>query len=403
MSAVALDLPRVVLKSRRALPFFAGHPWVFQGAIQYVAGEVAPGAEVALFSDRQEFIARGLFNPDSNIVVRLYSHDAECPLDEAFWSGRLDEALALRKDVLRWNDPQGACRLVYSEADGLSGLIVDRYGEWLLVQFTSRALATRQEQIVALLRDKLAPRGIWLRTEKGIREAENLALADGLLWGETPPRPVFIEEHGLRFGVDLIEGQKTGFFLDQRENRRAVTQYVRGGRVLDMFCYSGGFALNLLRGGCAQEATCVDVSETALALARGNAELNGLRERMQFVKADAFKHLEQLAGEGAKFEAVILDPPKMARHRKSLPEALKGYHRLNRLAVELLAPNGILVTCSCSGHVDRTMFEEMLAGVSSDAGRPLQVLESRGMSADHPVSVHCPENNYLKCYVCRVI
>jgi 23S rRNA (cytosine1962-C5)-methyltransferase len=399
--AAVAALPQVVLKPRRAQPFFGRHPWVFSGAIARVAGAPSAGDEVTLVTDRGEFVARGLFNPLSNIQVRLYSWDDAAPLDEGFWSARLDSAIRLRRDVLGLCGPSAACRLVFSEADGISGLIVDRYDDWLLVQFTSLALASRREMLVRLLVEKLKPAGVWLRTEKGIRDAEGLEIADGLLTGREPPRPLFIVEHGLRYGIDVVEGQKTGFFLDQRDNRQAFARYVRGGRVLDLCCYSGGFAMNAVRHGNAREVLAVDVSEPALALARANAELNGLASQIRFEKSDAFKALECLREAGERFDLVVLDPPKLARHARGVGEALRGYHSLNRMALEILAAEGTLVTCSCTGHVSREMFAEMLAEAASSAGRSLQVLETRGPSPDHPTSVHCIETNYLKVQICR--
>jgi 23S rRNA (cytosine1962-C5)-methyltransferase len=396
------SLPKVILKPRRAQPFFARHPWVFSGAVDRVEGDPPPGAEVALVTDHGEFVARGLFNPQSNIQVRLYGWEADMPLDEAFWSRRLDEAIALRRDVLGLFGPDAASRIVFSEADGLSGLIVDRYGDWLSVQLTSLALAARREVLTRLLNEKLAPAGIWLRTERGIRAAEGLEISDGLLCGAAPPRPLFIAENGLRYGIDIVEGQKTGFFLDQRDNRSATARYVRGGRVLDVCCYTAGFSMNALRHGAAREALAIDVSEAALTTARANAELNGFATAIRFEKSDAFKALEALRGAKERFEAVVLDPPKLARHARGVPEALRGYHSLNRLAIEVLAENGILVTCSCTGHVERGMFENMLAEAAQSARRRLQILETRGAAADHPTSVTCPETDYLKCYICRV-
>ena len=395
-------LPKVVLKPRRAQPFFARHPWVFSGAVARVEGEPAPGAEVALVTEHGEFVARGLYNPHSNIQVRLYGWEAAAPLDEAFWSSRLDEAIRLRRDVLRMIKPDSACRMVFSEADGLSGLVVDRYGDWLSVQMTSLALASRRELLTRLLNEKLTPAGIWLRTERGIREAEGLEIADGLLCGAAPPRPLVIEEHGLKYGIDIVEGQKTGFFLDQRDNRREFARYLRGGRVIDVCCYTAGFAMNAVRNGAAQEVLAIDVSESALTTARANAEQNGLAHAIRFEKSDAFKALEVLRGAGERFDLVVLDPPKLARHARGVPEALRGYHSLNRLAIEVLAEDGILVTCSCTGYVERAMFENMLAEAARSAKRRLQFLEVRGASADHPTSVTCEETDYLKCYISRV-
>lgn len=402
-AATTVQVPQIVLKSRKALPFFAHHPWVFQGAIHRIQGTPIPGDQVKLVTDKGEFIAWGLFNPDSNITVRLYSWDENTELTDSFWESQLDAAIRLRERTLGLTSPESATRLVYSEADGISGLIVDRYRDWLLVQFTSRALATRQESLVRLLQERLKPAGIWLRTEKGIREAEKLEIADGSLTGNLPPRPMYIEENEVRYGVDIVEGQKTGFFLDQRDNRRIAAQWLRGPRVLDLFCYSGGFSLNIAKAGYAQEIVAVDVSESALTLARANAAANGVSGLIRFEKGDAFRMIEELHSKGEKFNSIVLDPPKMARHRKSLPEALRAYERLNRLAIQMLAPDGMLLTCSCSGHVDRTVFEQMLSSAAAAAGRRVQILESRGAAPDHPTSVHCLENQYLKCILCRIV
>lgn len=400
--STASSTAAVVLKSRRALPFFAEHPWVFAGAVQRVSGSPEPGAEVAVVTDRDEFIAWGLFNPQSNIQVRLYSWDADVRLDEDFWRQRIRAAVNLRRDVLGLMQPQGAFRLVYSEADGLSGLVVDRYADWLLMQFTSLALGQRRELLARLLQEIVEPQGIWLRTEKGMRAAEGLDIADGLVHGEAPPRPLFIEEHGLRYGLDVVEGQKTGFFVDQRDNRLAAAKYASGKRVLDVCCYTGGFSLNLLRHGNASSVRGVDLSEPALQLARQNAELNGLADKVQFEKGDAFKTLEHARDAGEKYGLIVLDPPKMARQGKAVEGALRGYHMLNRMAIECLEPGGILVTCSCSGHVSREAFEDVLAEAALSAERRVQILELRGAAADHPTLVSCAETNYLKCAICRV-
>jgi 23S rRNA (cytosine1962-C5)-methyltransferase len=392
----------VYLKERRALPFFSRHPWVFAGAIDRVDGEATPGAVVSLHASDGKFIAAGLYNPHSQIRVRLYSWNEGEHLDPNFWSSRLDSAIALRQTLYGNPDSESGCRLVFSEADGLSGLIVDRYGEWLLVQFTSLALADRRDGILDLLEAKLRPRGIWLRTEKGIRESEQLELADGLARGAEPPRPLSLLENGVRYAVDVQQGHKTGFYFDQRENRAAVARHVAGKRVLDVFCYTGGFGLTCLRVGNARQVHAVDVSESALELARKNAEANQVAGAIEFVKSDAFEELERLAAAGELFDVVILDPPKLTRHRAGLAKALRGYHSLNQLAVNVLKPGGILVSCSCSGLIGRDDFVGMLAAVSQRSDRPIQILESRGQAADHPTSVHCLETAYLKCYICRV-
>jgi 23S rRNA (cytosine1962-C5)-methyltransferase len=296
--------------------------------------------------------------------------------------------------------PAGACRLVFSEGDGLSGLTVDRYARWLVVQFTALGLARRRDLLADLLVELLRPGGIYLRTERGIRQLEGLELQDGPLWGSVPEAPVPIEEGGLRFLVNLAEGQKTGFYLDQRDNRRAVAPLTAGRRVLDAFCYTGGFGLHAARAGAAS-VLGLDVSEPALALARENARLNGL-ENLTFQRDDGFAGLDALARSGQKFGAVVLDPPKFARDRHAVEEALRGYGRLQTLALRLLEPDGILVTCCCSGLITQDMLTNLLAQLATDQRRDLQILERRGQAADHPVSASCLETNYLKCLVCRV-
>lgn len=392
----------MTLKRRRAQPFFARHPWVFQGAIASVTGDPEPGDEVALQSNAGEFIARGLFNPHSQIVVRLYEWAGQGGLNDKFWSRRIAQAIQRRA----WHTPENfamsACRLINSEGDGLSGLMVDRYGDYLLVQFTSLALAIRQESLLDELQRQLDPKGIWLRTEKGIGTSEQLELKDGLVRGEPPPRPMTISENGIQFQVDVAEGHKTGFYLDQRDNRLAVTRYTAGKRVLDMFCYSGGMSLNAVINGNAESALGVDTSQKAIDLATANAELNSVSNKVEFRQGKAFPTLEALAERGQTFDVVILDPPKMTRHRKGLKQAMRGYHSLNLLAANLLNTNGILVTCSCSGLVGESEFRSMLADVARSSGRSITILESRGAAADHPVSPHCPEGDYLKCMIASI-
>jgi 23S rRNA (cytosine1962-C5)-methyltransferase len=399
---MSVEAPRVILKPRRALPFFSGHPWVFAGAIERIAGSAEPGAEVDVVSHEGRFIARGLLNPDSNIRVRLYSWQEGQPLDAEFFRARLADALSLRGKLFEGRTEERACRLIFSEGDALSGLTLDRYGDHLLLQWTSRALAQRESMFVELLQQLLRPAGIWRRTEKGIGEAEGLEVADGLIAGSEPPRPLFVEEHGIRYGVDVVAGHKTGFYFDQRDNRAAAARYLSG-RVLDMFCYTGGFSLAAVRLGQAAHVLAVDSSEPALVVARQNAELNNAADRIRFEPAVALQKLQQLKADGQVFDGIVLDPPKMARTRGGLERALKGYVHLNQLAVELLEPGGVLVTCSCSGLVSRSDFEQVLAHVASETHRRIQILESRGQASDHPVSAQCLETAYLKCMICRVV
>jgi 23S rRNA (cytosine1962-C5)-methyltransferase len=390
---------RVVLQPRRARPFYGRHPWVYAGAIGAVHGEPADGNVVDLYSHAEHFVARGLYNSQSKIRVRLYTWSPDTPLDESFFRERLAAALRLRDAILHLNGPGRACRLVFSEGDGLSGCTIDRYDRWLVVQFTALGLALRRELFADLLEELVRPEGIYLRTERGIGRMEGLELQDGPLRGHVPAEPVPVEEDGLRFLVQLSEGQKTGFYLDQRDNRRAVAGYCAGRRVLDAFCYTGGFGLHAARAG-AREVLGVDVSEPALALARANARLNDL-PAVTFVRTDVFKHLDQLQGAGERFGVVVLDPPRFARQRSAVEEALRGYRRLQSLALRLLEPDGILVTCCCSGLITLGMLEELLGQLAAEERRDVQILERRGQASDHPVSAACPESNYLKCLISR--
>jgi 23S rRNA (cytosine1962-C5)-methyltransferase len=397
---VTKDQGRVILKPRKARPFFGRHPWVLDSAVERVEGDPDDGDVVELVSDRGQWVARGAINSRSRIRVRLYTWNEDEPLDDAFWRRRLEAALAWRTRLLP-GEPDGGLRLVNSEADGLSGLVVDRYAEYLVVQVTAHTIAARLDHIVPALAEMVQPRGIVVRAEREMAKLEKMTLAEGTRWGQPPVGPVFINEHGLRYGVELGEGQKTGFFLDQRENRRAAAGYLGGLQVLDLFCYSGSFGICASALGTAADVLGIDSSPKAIALARANAALNEVKN-VKFDEGDAFQALATLADVRRRFGAVVLDPPKFARHRQGLDEALRAYHHLNRQAVELLQPGGILVTCSCSGHVTREDFLHLLAEVSGRTGRDIQVLEQRGAAPDHPVAATCLENEYLKCLICRV-
>ena len=396
-----LPTATVVLKPKRARPFFGRHPWVLDSAVAKVEGQPADGDVVDLATHDGHFVARGLWNSQSRMRVRLYAFDASTKLDTELWHTRLASALALRK-TLGLDERAGATRLVNSEGDDLSGLIVDRYGEYLAVQVTALAMAVRLDTLCDALESLVAPRGILLRgAERGLAKLEGLSLVDRVVRGTAPAGAIFVHEHGLKFGVDLAEGQKTGFYLDQRDNRQAAARYARGRRVLDMFCYSGGFAVACAVSGGARSVLAVDTSAKAAALARANAELNGAAN-VTVEAVDAFEKLDALTAAGERFGMVILDPPKFARSRSTVDDALRAYHRINRVAVGLLEPGGILVTCSCSGSVSRDDFLQMLAGVAQRSARPIQVLESRGAAADHPVSASCLEGEYLTCVIARV-
>jgi 23S rRNA (cytosine1962-C5)-methyltransferase len=390
---------RVVLKPRKAQPFFGRHPWVFEGAIQYVDGDCADGDVVNLLTDKGNFVARGVINTRSKLHIRLYTWDETQRLDASFWRQRLESAIQLRRDLPRLD--RQAMRMVFSETDGLSGLIVDRYLDHLVVQLNALAMAVRWPVVEPLLIDLLHPRSIVLRGDPSIAKEEGIELQTGAVWGESPTAAVEISEHGVTYVIDLYSGQKTGLYLDQAENHRTAASYLNGRRVLDLFCYTGGFSLAAARLGTAAEVLGIDGSERAIAAAQANAARNGI-ENVRFEVGDGFRTLDDLRTRGEKFGAVILDPPKFARTRRQVDEALRAYHRINRLAVDLLEPGGILVTCSCSGGVSREDFLLMISGVAQKSGRSIHILEQLGAAPDHPISVTCPETEYLKCFICRV-
>jgi 23S rRNA (cytosine1962-C5)-methyltransferase len=391
---------KVVLQHRRARPFYGRHPWVYPGAISRVEGSPTDGDVVDLVSDSGQFIARGLYNSQSKIRVRLYTWNPETDLDRVFFRDRLESALRLRQ-MLDLTGPRKACRLVFSEGDGLSGLTVDQYDGWLVLVFTALGLALRRDLLVDLLEELLHPKGIYLRTERGIGQLEGLQTQDGLLCGEASTEPIVIDEGEVRFLVDLTEGQKTGFYLDQRDNRQAVARLAAGRRVLDAFCYTGGFGLHAAKVG-AREVLGLDQSEPALNLARANAELNGL-SNLTFRRGDVFDQLAYLTEQGERFGLIVLDPPKFARARPAIEEALRGYRRLQGFALRLLEPDGILVTCCCSGLITMDMLEEVLAQLAAESNREVQILQRRGPAPDHPVSVACLESHYLKCLIARAL
>ena len=394
-----MAVPSVTLKPKRAQPFFARHPWVFAGAIDRVDGDPPDGAEVDLHSSAGNWIARGLFNCQSKIRVRLYSWDKARSLDRDFFRGRIERAVQLR-EALGLRGPTRGCRLLFSEADGLSGCTIDEYAGWLTVQFTALGIAQRRELLADVLAEVMKPRGIYVRTEKGVGTLEGLELHDGLLAGEPPPADLAIEEHGLSFLVNIAEGQKTGFYHDQRENRQTAARLASGRRVLDAFCYTGGFGLHAAKAGAAS-VECVDVSESALALGRRNAERNDLSQ-VTFTRADVFKFLDAQVRDKQKYGLVVLDPPKFARSRGSIPEALRGYRQLLKQAVRLAESGGFVVFCCCSGLITPDMLTELVAQVAGEERKDVQILERRGAAADHPVAASCLETAYLKCFPLRV-
>lgn len=390
---------QIFLKPRRAKPFFMRHPWVFSGAVERVEGTPDQGDIVAVRDASGAFIGQGFFNPKSQIIVRLLSWSEEESVDDDFFRNRLAAALRLRSDILRLPERSNAYRLVYSDSDGIPGLIVDRYADYLVAQFHTAGIYRRRDMILDALHSTLKPRAICERSDAETLEKEGLPAGEQKIRGEAPASTVEIAEGDIRLRVDLLSGQKTGFFLDQRENRLAAARYAQGRTVLDAFCYTGGFGCAAARMGAAS-VTALDRSEPSLQLARKNLALNGMAEP-EIIQGNAAEEFRRLKDKGRRFGLVILDPPKFARSRAGVPRALSAYRDINLLALQLLEPDGILVSCSCSGHVTPDEFLQMLNEAALEAHVSLQTLERRSQSPDHPVLASCLETAYLKCVIAR--
>jgi 23S rRNA (cytosine1962-C5)-methyltransferase len=382
----------VFLKPQREARLRSGYLWIFAGEIARIDGKAADGDVVDVRAYRGRWVGRGFLNRRSSLTVRLLTHRPE-EVDEGFFRRRLTDALAYRRRML----PGGldAYRVISGEGDLLPGLIVDRYGDVLVIQTLSLGMDVRMDMIVDLLAELLGPAAVYERNDPHVRVLEGLPQQVGWLRGDRNPL-VEIREGPARFLVDVAGGQKTGFFLDQRENRLAAAGLVKDGEVFDAFCYTGAFAVDAVLGG-AKTVTAVDSSADALALGRRNAALNKADERIRFVEANVFDELRRIADASARFDAVILDPPAFARSKDMLPRAIGGYKEINLRALKLLRPGGVLITCSCSSHMNETLLQAVVAGAAVDAKRDIRLVESRGHPRDHPVHPAMPETRYLTC------
>ncbi|RME81700.1 MAG: 23S rRNA (cytosine(1962)-C(5))-methyltransferase RlmI [Caldilineae bacterium] len=390
--------PRLILRPGKDKALRRLHPWIFSGAIREIEGDPEPGALVDVLSHDRAWLAVAEYNPASKIRARAFCWQQDAQVDEAFWRRRLAASIARRRLLLPAVE---ACRLVFAEADGLPGLVVDRYGPYLVLQALTAGAERRKAMTVAHLRELLQPACILERNDP-IRAREGLPPVDGALWGQAPAEPVIITEHGHRFYVDLRAGQKTGFYLDQAENRRLVGEYCRGAEVLNAFSYTGSFAVYALAGG-ARHVVNLDGSAAALELAARNLELNGFdRGTWQNLEADVFRQLRVWRDEGRRFDLIVLDPPKFAASRSQIQRAARGYKDINWLAIRLLRPGGLLATFSCSGLIDRDLFQKIVFGAALDAGREVRIIRHFSQSPDHPVLLTFPESAYLKGFLCHV-
>jgi len=397
---VAAPNPTAWLKPGREKSLRRRHPWVFSGAVGRVDGEPEPGATVELVGSSGEFLARGAWSPASQIRARVWSFEANEAIDVAFFRRRLARAVESRRR-LGLLDAHGACRLVFSESDGLPGLIVDRYGEFLVCQFSSAGAEAWRSTVVELLAELCNPRGIYERSEGGARHKEGLPSRRGLLAGEEPPAELTIAAGGVRLVVDIANGQKTGAYLDQQRNRERVAAHARDADVLDAFSYTGGFAISCLKGG-ARSATLIDSSPDALKLAEREAASNEVLDRCRFVVANVFDELRVVRDAGTIFDLVVLDPPKFVHSADQVTAGSRGYKDINMLGLKLVRSGGVLATFSCSGHVDAALFQKIVAGAAVDAGRTAQIVERLSQPPDHPVATEFPEADYLKGLILRV-
>ncbi len=406
-----MDDTKIILKPGREKPVRNRHPWVFSGAVAQVKpgalGSPSPGDWVTVCSSDGRPLARGYWNPRSQILVRLLSWDPDEFIDAAWWRARLRRAIVGR-ERLALDAATTAYRLVNAESDGMPGLVVDRYGDWLVAQALTLGIDRRKAVIVELLDELLAPTGIFERSDVDVRRKEGLAPESGMLRGDPPPEHMEIVENGYCFQVDVREGHKTGFYLDQRDNRALLADWLRtdpdaGDKsALNAFSYTGGFAVYALDAGV-RRVVNVDSAADALALARANLALNGLAvQEDDFIEGDVFQVLRDFRAAGRRFDIVVLDPPKFAHSARDVKRAARGYKDINLLAFQLIRPGGLLMTFSCSGAVDADLFQKVVFGALIDAGREGQIVQRLGAGADHPVALTFPEGAYLKGLLCRV-
>lgn len=399
--AVSIRYPTASLKPQREESLLDGHLWIFSGALQQPPHWIEPGGLVDVKSSTGQFVARGYYNPHTDIAIRILTHDPEEPIDAGFLRQRISDALELRQVF----DPAltNMYRLIHSEGDSLPGLVVDRYADILVAQIHTAGMERLQPLLIDALMAETGARGLLLRNNIQSRRREGLLVEEPTaVAGEVPPQ-VAVRENGVRFVVDPWQGQKTGFFIDQRDKREALRKYARGKRVLNCFSYSGAFSVYAALASPSTHVTSVDISAPAIELARQHFSLNGLDpEQHTFLVADVFEYLEQSHAAGEQFDVVVLDPPAFAKTQGARAQALKAYRRLNTLGMQVLRPRGILLTCSCSGVVGMDDLLGVLAQAAQRLHRSVQLLEVYTHGVDHPINLAMPETAYLKAIFCRV-
>ena len=387
----AAPLPKVQIKIERKTQ----HPWIFQKMVEWPSAKIQNGAIVDVLDKAGQWVGRGIYNAHSRIALRILTADENEQIDAAFFRDRIAKALQLRRELLKLDEVTDAYRVVHSEADGLSGLIVDRFGPLLVLEFFSAGMYRQRQVIMDVLAEFFPGAAFYFFTEEHVGKQESFDCRP-----PDVPEPGIITEHGLRFRVAPGSKHKTGFFVDQRENRKTLAGYCAGKKVLDLCCNSGGFSIYAKAMGGAASVTGIDLDEEVLELAKENAKLN--RAQVKFIQSDLFPWLRDIIPNGERFDVVVLDPAKMTRDRDDVLGALKKYLDMNRLAMMALAPGGILLTCSCTGLVAEADFVEMLRRAAWQVGRTAQIFKITGAASDHPFFVHVPEGRYLKAIFARV-
>lgn len=389
-------MAKVILKKREHTNIVRGFPWIYNNEIARIEGDFSPGDIVDIYDAKNTFLGRGYINPKSKITVRVLTRKDE-DIDRDFFFKRIMQAWEYRMEFI----DTSSCRVVFGEADMIPGLIVDKFEDILVVQTLALGIDRFKDTIISILDEIFQPRGIYERNDVPVREVEGLPQRKGFLKGIFDTK-IEIKENGLRIIVDVENGQKTGYFLDQRENRSALKDIVRGAEVLDAFCYTGSFSLHAIKFG-ASKVIAIDSSSSALDLARKNAELNGFTERIEFIEGDAFDILRDFYKSGKTFDVVILDPPAFAKSQRHIEGAIRGYKEINLRAIKMIRDGGFLVTCSCSQHITPEIFQGIINSAMIDANKILRLVEFRTQAKDHPILLSYPESLYLKCGIYQVL
>ncbi len=390
-------MAKAILHQGKQKRISGGHPWIYRTEIKEIQGHFTPGDIVDVEDFRGKFAGKGFINPASQITIRMMTREPEEEINEEFFRTRIQAAWDYRQRVVK---DTNACRVIFGESDFLPALIVDKFGEYLSVQTLALGIDVHKDTIVRLLQEIIQPRGMYERNDVSVRKLEGLPLQTGFIGDPFDPK-VVIKENGLRFVVDLEGGQKTGYFLDQRENRMALQGLVKGARVLDCFCHTGTFSMYAAKYG-AREVLGLDIAAPALEVARTNAELNGYGKICSFKETNSFDELRAMEKAGERFDVVVLDPPAFTKSRQAVKGATRGYKEINLRGMKLLPPGGFLITCSCSYHMKEDLFLEVVLEAGRDAGRQLRLVELRRQAKDHPMLLASPESHYLKCVILQV-